>query len=79
MTLSGYSSRKSLSQGVHDPLSARVIAFEQGGKRLVLVSTDLIGFYDGSGEVIRKAIAEACHLQPEELFLAAIHTHSARA
>ncbi len=50
VTLSGYGSRKDLSKGVHDPLSARVVAFESNGKRLVLVSTDLLGFYGGTAE-----------------------------
>jgi neutral ceramidase len=74
--LAGYASRKELSQGVHDPLSARVVAFEQDGKRLVLVSSDIIGYY-GATESVRKAILAACGLQPSELFLTAIHTHSA--
>ena len=77
VTLSGYGSRKGLSQGVHDPLSARVVAFEQGGKRLVLVSTDLIGFYSGTADAVRKAILAKCQLEPSELFLCGIHTHSA--
>ncbi|MBI5685478.1 MAG: neutral/alkaline non-lysosomal ceramidase N-terminal domain-containing protein [Verrucomicrobia bacterium] len=77
VTLAGYGSRKDLSQGVHDPLSARAVAFEQGGKRLVLLSTDLIGFYKGTAEVVRKAILSECRLQPSELFLCGIHTHSA--
>ena len=75
--LGGYGDRKGLSQGVHDPLSARVVAFEQNGKRLVLVSADILGFYGGTAASMRKAILEACRLQPSELFLAAIHTHSA--
>ena len=74
--LAGYGSRKDLSQGVHDPLSARVVAFEQDGRRLVLVSADLLGFYGGSDKVLRKAILEACRLKPSELFLAAVHTHA---
>ncbi|MBM4018805.1 MAG: hypothetical protein FJ288_10830 [Planctomycetes bacterium] len=77
VTLAGYASRKDLSQGVHDPLCARVVAFEHGGRRLVLVSTDSIGFYDGTADSTRKAILAACRLEPSELFLAAIHTHSA--
>jgi len=77
VTLSGYASRKDLSTGVHDPLSARVAAFESSGKRLVLVSTDLIGFYDGTAEDFRKAILAKLNLQPAELFLTGIHTHSA--
>ncbi|HUS90290.1 MAG TPA: neutral/alkaline non-lysosomal ceramidase N-terminal domain-containing protein [Phycisphaerae bacterium] len=77
VTLAGYASRKDLSRGVHDPLSARVVAFEQAGRRLVLVSTDILGFYGGTAGIFRKAILAACRLQPSELFLAAIHTHSA--
>ncbi len=75
--MAGYASRTELSQGVHDPLSARVVAFENSGKRLVLVSTDLIGFYDGTADYMRKAILEEFKLEPSELFLSAIHTHSA--
>jgi hypothetical protein len=76
VTLSGYESRKDLSQGVHDPLSARAIAFERDGQRLVLVSTDIIAYYN-TADRMRRAILDACHLQPAELFLSAIHTHSA--
>jgi hypothetical protein len=77
VTLAGYESRKELSRGVHDPLSARAVAFEQGGKHLVLVSVDILGFYSGTADPLRKAVLDACSLQPAELFLAAIHTHSA--
>jgi hypothetical protein len=77
VTLSGYASRKGLSTGVHDPLSARVLAFEAGGRRLVLVSVDIIGFYGGTDEYLRSALLKECNLQPAELFLTAIHTHAA--
>ena len=77
VTLSGYGSRKDLSKGVHDPLSARVVAFESNGKRLVLVSTDLLGFYGGTAEQFRKTILAKFKLQPAELFLTGIHTHAA--
>ena len=67
--MSGYASRKDLSTGVHDPLSARAVAFEVGGKRLVLVSMDIIGFYGGTDEYMRKAtLAKEFNLQPSELF-----------
>jgi hypothetical protein len=77
VTLSGYESRKDLSRGVHDPLFARAIAFEQAGNRLVLVSTEILGWYGGTAEPFRRAILESCRLRPSELFLSAIHTHSA--
>ena len=88
--MAGYRSRTGLSKGVHDPLSARVVAFERGpiskkdgemgtqnnGKRLVLVSTDILGFYNGTADYLRKTILDEFELKPSELFLSAIHTHS---
>ncbi|MGA2660380.1 MAG: neutral/alkaline non-lysosomal ceramidase N-terminal domain-containing protein [Verrucomicrobiota bacterium] len=79
VTLEGYGSRKELSRGVHDPISARAAAFEQGGHRLVLVSLDTCGFYGGTAAPFRLAILEASGLKPAELFLCAVHTHSAPA
>jgi neutral ceramidase len=76
VTLAGYASRINFSQGVHDPLSARAVAFEQGGKRLVLMSVDVCGFYNDTAEPLRQAIIDRCQLQPAELFLCATHTHS---
>jgi len=75
--MAGYSSRTGFSQGVHDPLSARVVTFENNGKRLVLVSTDNLGFYDGTTDYLRKPILEEFKLEPSELFLCGTHTHSA--
>jgi hypothetical protein len=76
VTMFGYDARKDLSTGVHDPLSARVLTFEAGGKRLVLVSTDLIGFYSGTADHMRQALLSEFNLQPSELFLTAIHNHA---
>jgi hypothetical protein len=76
VTMTGYDSRKSLSQGVHDPLSARVTAFEHSGHRLVLVCLDNCGFYNDTLEPFRSRILEAHQLQPSELFMCATHTHS---
>jgi len=75
--MAGYGSRTGFSEGVHDPLSTRVVAFENDGKRVVLVSTDVLGFYNGTDEYLRKAILEEFELKPSELFLCGIHTHSA--
>lgn len=75
--MAGYASRKDLSTGVHDPLSARVLAFEKDGTRLVLVSVDILGFYEGTADYFRDALLAEYDLEPCELFLCAIHTHSA--
>jgi len=77
VNMSGYAGRKALSTGVHDPLSARAVAFEANGKRLVLISTDIIGYYEDVANYMRQALMAEFNLQPSELFLAGIHTHAA--
>ncbi len=74
--MAGYAARKGLSKDVHDPLSARIVVFKNNDKRLVLASSDLIGFYGGTAEYMRKAILGEFQLEPSELFLSAIHTHA---
>jgi hypothetical protein len=75
--MAGYESRKEPSKGIHDPLGARALVLEKDGKHLVLVSLDSIGFYNNTAEPLRQAILDGCQLKPSELFLCAIHTHSA--
>lgn len=76
VTLAGYASRTDLSTGVHDSLSARVLVFQSGDEKLVLVSTDVIGFYGGTADTFRQAILKEFDLQLSQLFLSAIHTHA---
>lgn len=77
--LAGYESRKELSKGIHDPLSARAAALECDGEKLVLISIDNLGFYNDTAEPLRQSILDDCGLQPSQLMLCAIHTHSAPA
>jgi hypothetical protein len=77
VTLAGYEARKDLSRGVHDPLFARALVFEQDDNKLALVSIESLGFYNKTAEPLRQAILSACGLKPSELLLCAIHTHSA--
>ena len=70
--MSGYGARKALSDGVHDPLSARIIVFENDGRRLVIVSSDLIGFYGDTCKHFRKTILSEFGLSPSELLLTSI-------
>src|SRR6476659_4388872 len=77
VTMAGYAARTNVSQGVHDPLSARAMALESGGKQLLIISVDNLGWYNYTAEPARKAILAETKLQPSELLLAAIHTHSA--
>src|SRR3989442_13784518 len=56
--LAGYESRKEPSQGVHDPLGARAVAFESNGRHLVLVSLDNVGFSAAGSPPPRQTIPE---------------------
>jgi neutral ceramidase len=74
--LYGYASRKTPSTGVHDHLYARAVAFESGGRKLVMVSTDIGSFTDTLYSVIKKSMMDKYGLKESEFFLAAIHSHS---
>ncbi len=52
--LYGYASRKTPSEGIHDHLYARAVAFEKGGRKLVMISTDLGSYTDTLYSVIKK-------------------------
>ncbi|MBG0859160.1 MAG: neutral/alkaline non-lysosomal ceramidase N-terminal domain-containing protein [Bacteroidales bacterium] len=74
--LYGYASRKTYSEGIHDPLSARAVVFENSGKRIVLVSTDIGSYGSEVFPVMQKSIMEKFNLKESELFLSTIHSHS---
>ncbi|MBN2029369.1 neutral/alkaline non-lysosomal ceramidase N-terminal domain-containing protein [bacterium] len=74
--LYGYGSRKTPSEGIHDPLYARAVVFENSGGKLVLVSTDIGSYGNEAYATIQKSILNQFSLKASELFLSAIHTHS---
>jgi neutral ceramidase len=75
--LYGYESRKTPSEGVHDQLAARAVVFENNGRKFVLVSSDIGSYEEEAFSTIHKSILEAFNLKESELFLSAIHSHSA--
>jgi len=79
VSLPGYDETRGMSKGIHDRLYARAVVFENGGKRLVMISNDLIGFYYEAFGSFQKSILDEFKLKPEELFLCAIHSHSSPA
>jgi neutral ceramidase len=74
--LYGYASRKTPSEGIHDHLFARAVAFEKGGRKLVMVSSDIGSYTDTLYSVIKKSMMAKFGLRESEFFLAAIHSHS---
>jgi neutral ceramidase len=74
--LYGYSSRKTYSEGIHDPLSLRAVVFENNGKKILLVSTDIGSYGSDVFSVMQKSLMEKFGFKESEIFLSAIHSHS---
>jgi len=64
-------------QFARDPLTVNAAWFEQNGRRLVLLSVDICVLTNSLVRRIREAIAQTGLLSPQELFIAATHTHVA--
>ncbi|MEM8927580.1 MAG: neutral/alkaline non-lysosomal ceramidase N-terminal domain-containing protein [Bacteroidota bacterium] len=77
--LSGYGGMYShrYTNRVNDSLYCRVTALKKENKKIVFISTDLIGSY--FYEEVYAELFKNFKLKPEEVFLTAIHTHSAPA
>jgi hypothetical protein len=63
------------AESVLDDLKARAVSLESGGKRLILISCDIIGLTIEDADAVRAAIAAARSLPRENVLLAATHTH----
>jgi len=75
LALEGYLDPETrISEGVHDRLYARAIAFASGTRRLVIVSADVSSF--AFGPHLQRLISERVGLQPDDILLCATHTHS---
>lgn len=77
MWMAGYASRTKPSEGVELDLYAKALALEDAdGKRLVMVTMDLIGIPQKLRKIVEEACAQQYRIAPENLVLNASHTHS---
>jgi len=68
---------KNMAEGVHDPLHARALVLDDGATLLALVVVDTLSLSQATGDEARAIIAERCGIAPENVIVAATHTHSA--
>jgi len=73
--LSGFSGRKTPSQGVHDDLMAGALCLE-AGQVILLTTADLIGLDQGTVTEVRQTIAERTEVPAENVMITCSHTHS---
>lgn len=64
------------STAVRDNLWAKAFAIEQAGKRLVIVSCDLLGLQTPMTDKIKAAVKSATGLAEEDVMVHCTHTHS---
>lgn len=72
----GGSYRKVISEGVLDDLHAKTIVLEQNGKRVALVSCDLVAISEPFIVDARRLIEQQTGLKAEDVMISATHTHS---
>lgn len=76
MWMAGYAARNKVAGGKLHDLHAKALCLEDaGGKRLVLVTTDLIGIPRYLAEQVSAEVAKKYGVKREELMLTASHTH----
>ena len=74
--MDGYGGRTTPSQGVHDPLMARVLVLDHDGTRVAIVSCDLLGMHREITAAIRERAAASCGIDPDGVVVAAMHNHA---
>ncbi len=73
--MSGYYSER-LSTGMHDPLQAKAVVFNQGDEWAGLVFCDLIGLPREMSSRVRELAAESTGIPASKLLIAATHSHT---
>ncbi len=65
------------AENVHDELRARCLVLDNGETKIAFVICDSLGITEDVYEVARQYIKEETDLPPENILMAATHTHSA--
>lgn len=77
MWMAGYAARKKPSEGTTMDLFAKALALEDGhGNRVVIITTDILGFPGSVSEAIAKRLAASHGLRRDQLVFTSSHTHS---
>ena len=63
------------AQAVHDPLYATAVTFDDGEKRIAVISLDLIGINMAFMSMLRPAVAEAIETDVDGVFITCTHSH----
>ena len=73
--LGGYADREGPATGIHDPLYAVAIVFDDGKNLAALVSLDSLQAMQRDGDAFRAAIGETSGIAPDHIIINTSHTH----
>jgi len=74
--MAGFAGRTMPSLAVHDPLTARALILDDGGRRAGLVVLDILYATEDLVAQVRTAAESGAGISPEGLLIASTHTHS---
>lgn len=75
IAISGYFVSRS-AEAVLDELEVNAVAFEQGGKRAVMMSADLLGINQEYINEFKDSVVKATGLERDAIYIHATHTHT---
>ena len=73
--LAGYQEREGPATGIHDPLYAVVIVFDDCENQAAIVSLDIVQIFQQVGDSIRSEIQLATGIHEDNIIINASHTH----
>lgn len=76
LPMGGYGARKLPSEGTHDPITARILALDDGATRLAFVLCDLVATPPDLVAAVRATVSAGGNLPAANVCVAATHTHS---
>jgi neutral ceramidase len=68
--------RRVVSTGVHDPLHATAAVLDDGERLVAIISVDALSVKSSLVAEARRQIQKACNIPPENVLIAATHTHT---
>ncbi|HRW08219.1 MAG TPA: neutral/alkaline non-lysosomal ceramidase N-terminal domain-containing protein [Caldilineaceae bacterium] len=74
--LTGYVARAGAANGVHDPLHAKALVFDNGTTSVALLTVDILGLQHATVQAVRTAIAAATDIPADHVMIACSHSHS---
>ena len=73
--MSGYEARKTPSTGVHDSLFASALYFAGEKNKVLIITTDLIGFSAAMIDDFKKSIESKTGVPSANIMISAVHNH----